>query len=611
MCGISGFIDNKNIVTKIHLANATNALKHRGGNGSGILIEKIQNFTIGLANERLATIDLSDDGLQPFTSPCGQYTITFNGTIYNHVELRNELTKAGIVFKTQSDTEVLLACYQKYRENLFSKIDGAFAFAIIDRKENQLFVARDAVGVKPLYIYKHDDFFAFSSEIKGLLAFPIKKEINKNALTSFLRNGYFKGEECIYKNIYRFKKQHYQIINLNSGQLLEKEFEYAFEKQILTSITERDLLSDIENLLTDSVLKRSTTNANFGVLLSGGYDSATVAAILQQKQEKKIKTYTLGFENKNFDEAPFAKNIASHLNTEHQEFYIGDTGAIEILENLPEIFDEPMGDSGAIPLSYITKQIAKDNTKVVLGAEGGDELFAGYESYKKALKVEKYRKLVPRPLQNLISSTFESRALKINEIFNSNSLIETYQATVAYFSHHELKEILNSDIIVDTYKLNADQDIKDLLAYDIENYLPNDLLLKSDACCMHFGIDNRDSLLKTDLLVYLKNVDKKWMIKNGELKYLLKRITHQYIPKKLMDRPKKGFSIPIADWMEHIFKPYIDQYLSPTQLNKHQLFNVKAILKIKDDFYLNGAKSNAKKLWLLLQFQMWFNKWID
>ncbi|RZK24204.1 MAG: asparagine synthase (glutamine-hydrolyzing) [Flavobacterium sp.] len=389
MCGITGFIDYQKLVSETDLTNASSAIRHRGGSGNGHIFEKHEKYNLGLANERLATIDISSDGKQPFTSLCGNYTITFNGTIYNYLELRASLIKYGVTFKTLSDTEVLLECYKKWGQQLFDKIDGAFAFAIVDRKEKQLFLARDTMGVKPLYFYKDKNLFAFSSELKGILQYPIDKNTNLNALEKYLRHGYFLGDDTIFLNVFNFKKQHYFIIDLNSGNHLERKFENHPKGIIDMPNDEEQIIVKLNELVTESILKRNVADVNVGVMLSGGYDSATVAAVLQKNQAKKLKTFTLGFEDKTLNEAPHAKMIANFLNTNHTEYYIDNAGAIETLESLPYIFDEPMGDSGAIPLAFLVKKIADQEVKVLLGAEGGDELFAGYSSYKQAIFLHK------------------------------------------------------------------------------------------------------------------------------------------------------------------------------------------------------------------------------
>lgn len=609
MCGITGFIDYQNTIGEEILIAASTTLRHRGGDGYGHIYEKHERYNVGLANERLATIDTSTSGIQPFTSLCGNYTITFNGTIYNYLDLRASLIKYGVAFNTLSDTEVLIECYKKWGHQLFEKIDGAFAFAILDRTKKQLFLARDTMGVKPLYYYKDKNFFVFGSELKALLQYPIARETNIKALEQYLKNGYFIGSETIFQQIYSFKKQHYFIIDLNSGNFLEHQFEtnnIEFEGNLEN---ETQIVEKLDDLLTESILRRNVADVNVGVMLSGGYDSATVAAILQKNQAKKLRTFTLGFENKKFDEAPAAKEIANYLHTNHSEYYINNAGAIEMLERLPDIFDEPMGDSGAVPLAFLASKIAKEDIKVVLGAEGGDELFAGYKNYQRAIWLYRKSKNIPKIFKKTLINLSKTRKNKLRDVLFADSLTGTYQALTDYYSSIEINQLLKREVVSAQKKVSGET-IKSLLDFDLNNYLPNDLLLKSDRITMHFGIDNRDALLKTDLVHFTEKLDDKWFIKDNQLKYLLKKVNQKYIPQRLMDRPKKGFSIPLVEWLNGIYKPYLEQYLSPENLDKHRFFDIIEVFKIKNRFYNNPNNTDARKLWLLLQFQMWYNRYI-
>ncbi len=611
MCGITGFIDYQKSISEIDLLDASATLRHRGGDGNGHIYECHDKYNLGLANERLATIDPSSGGTQPFTSQCGNYTITFNGTIYNYIDLRATLIKYGTTFTTLSDTEVLIECYKKWGNQLFDKIDGAFAFAILDRKEKQLFLARDTMGVKPLYFYKDKNFFAFSSELKGMLKYPIVKKTNLNALEKYLRLGYFYGNETIFENIFNFKKQHYFIIDLNSGNHLERKFDNTLKKNIDVPDSEIDITAKLHELVTDSILKRNVADVNIGVMLSGGYDSATVAAILQKNQAKKLKTFTLGFKNSKLNEAEDAKAIAEYLNTSHTEYYIDELGALATLEKLPDIFDEPMGDSGAIPLAFLVNKISTEDIKVLLGAEGGDELFAGYTNYKKAIWLYKKSGQTPTFLKNIAITFSKNRKEKLKEVLYSKNLVSTYEALTSFYAHKELSTLLSKEVHPSVTFDQQNDNIKSLLNFDQGNYLSNDLLLKSDRITMHYGIDNRDALLSIELVDTLAAIDEKWFIKDGNLKQLLKNITHQYIPQKLMERPKKGFSIPIIEWMNTIYKPHVEEYLSLAQLNKHRFFNIVEVFRIKNHFYANPNGNDARKLWLLLQFQMWYVKYFN
>jgi asparagine synthase (glutamine-hydrolysing) len=612
MCGITGFIDHLNCVSESTFKQASSTLRHRGGKGSGFIFEEKEHFKLGLANERLATIDLSDKAQQPLTSNCGNYSITFNGTIFNYLELRETLIKYGVIFSTLSDTEVILESYKKWGNKAFEKLDGSYAFAILDRKLSLLLIARDEIGAKPIYYYKKKAFYAFASEIRALLEFPlIEKKIDKAAVATYLRHGYFTDEQTIYQDICKFKKGTITTIDIHSGNSYDMPIlRPQIPLNISANNTEEDILKKIEELLTESILKRNVASVPTGALLSGGYDSSTVAAILQKNQSKRIKTFTVGFKNEKLDEAPQARNIAAHLKTNHEEFYIDKTEALNIVKDLPNIFDEPIGDSGAIPLAFIANKISKD-IKVLLGAEGGDELFGGYRTYAKALKLNDFNdNKLPKFLKTIISTFLKNTDPQMREIFAAEGLLNKYLAINACFTFKELNLLLNEEPKLVVNKKSNAITIKGLLIYDLHHYLPNNILFKNDRCFAHYGMENRDAILKAELIDYLTTLDPEWFIKDGQQKYLLKKITNKYIPEQLMKKPKKGFVIPLASWLKTTFRPLVEKYLSPELLNQHQLFDITEVTKIKNTFYRNSNTHNAQKVWLLLQFQMWYERWM-
>ncbi|WP_316783583.1 asparagine synthase (glutamine-hydrolyzing) [Pedobacter frigiditerrae] len=613
MSGITGFIDHNHKINEIDLAQSSATLLHRGGNGNGLIFDQKDHYTLGIAHQRLATVDLSKKASQPFTSNCGKYSITLDGTIFNYLELREALIKYGVIFSTLSDTEVILEGYKKWGYSCFEMLDGSFAFAIIDRKLNQLLIAKDEIGGKPIYYYKEKGFYAFASEIRALISYPsIKKEINKNAIPTFFRYGYFIGEETIYNNIYKLKKGTLTTIDIHSGNGYDTPLT---RKQLIPSIsesnhTEEQILDHVEDLLTESILKRNVADVSIGVLLSGGFDSAIVAAILQKNQTKRIKTYTVSYKNEKLDEALQARKVAEHLKTNHKEFYLDKVDAINMANNLPEVFDEPIGDSSAILLLFIANKV-KDEVKVLLGSEGGDELFGGYRTYAKAIKINSLLSgNLPKLLKDALIKFLMKTQPKLKEVLEGEGLLNKYLAINACYSLNQIGKLLNVDADIPNKAKGNAQNIKDLLIHDLHNYLPNNIFLKNDKCFSHYGVDNRDALLKNELIVYLASLDSKWFIKEGEQKYLLKKITAKYIPSSFIANPKKGFVIPLAKWLKTILKPLVEEYLSEEKLKQHQLFNVKEALKIKSSFYANCTNYNAQRVWLLLQFQMWYYKWM-
>jgi asparagine synthase (glutamine-hydrolysing) len=611
--GITGFIDHSNCLTEQDLINASTTLNHRGSNGNGFIFEKKEHHALGIANERSATIDLGDKAAQPLTSNCGQYVITFNGTIYNYLELRETLIKYGVIFSTLSDTEVILESYKRWGKAAFEKLDGSFAFVIFDKTLHQFLIARDEIGTKPLYYFKIKNCYAFGSEIRALLSYPVfEKKINKNAITTYFRYGFFTGEETIYEDVFKVKKGFLTTIDLHSGNSYEAPIKRPQKIADLLKQEEQneeEIVNHIEDLLTESILKRHTANVPVGILLNGGFDNATVAAVLQKNQSKRIKTYTVGINSKP-NETTQAKKIAEHLKTNHQEYLLNDEDAIRIVKDLPNVFEEPIGNSGAIPLLFLAAQTKKE-IKVLLNTEGGDELFGGCRAYTKAIKFQKIAELNLAPfLKTTIINLLQKYSTKTKAIINAKDLLDKYVEINACFTTEQLERLIPSANQIKPKAFQKDQDIKNLLTYDLDNLLPNDLLFKSDKCLMHFGIENRDALLKTELINYLKTLDAKWFIKNGEQKYLLKKITKKYIPSELMQKPIGSLKLPLALWLKTIFKPFVDDYITTEKLNEHQLLNVAEVLKIKAAFKSNSSTYNAQKLWLILQFQMWYERWI-
>lgn len=609
MCGITGFLDHTNTLNEANLQVASSTLAHRGGTSSGYLFEQHENYTIALANEHLATIGIRGNSNQPLQSSCGKYTISFNGTLYNYIELRETLIKYGIIFKTLTDTEVLIECYKKWGQRMFEMLDGSFSFALLDRNLNQLLIARDAIGTKPLFYFKKKNLYAFASEIKALLALPnIEKRINQKAIDTFFRYSYFAGEDTIYENIYQFKQGTYTVIDLNSGNSYDAPMMFSNKNAEEPSSNEEEVVQRVEELLTESILKRNLSDVPSGILLSSGYDSATLAALLQKNQSRRIKTFTLGFSNGKYDEAPKAKKIAEHLKTSHHSVYFNEQQAVSMLEKLPTIFEVPVGDSGALPFLFLAESIHRE-VKVLLGAEGGDILFGGYNAYAKALKLNALPGKIPGFLSGAFKFFVNHSSAKTKEVFEATNLLERYHAINAFFTPAEINKLLNRSDFHKVRTKKGEKNLKDLILFDFENQLPNGLLYKSDKCLMHHGIDNRDAFLKADLVNYLGKLDSEFFIRKGKNKYLLRQITHKYVPEQMMDQHKKGFTIPLPQWLKTCFRPYIETYLSEQQLRKHQLLNIEEVLRLKAAFYSNASINNAKKIWLLLQFQMWQEKW--
>jgi asparagine synthase (glutamine-hydrolysing) len=600
---MTGFVDNTHTISELDLKATAATLIQHSEQECAAVFEQNNSFAIGFAYHQATP---------PVTSTCKQYTVSLFGNIYNDAELRETLIKYGITFKTLTDVEVLIECYKKWGHSTFEKIDGSYAFVLHDRKRNQLLIARDSIGTKSLFYYQQKGFYAFASEPKALLSYPnIVKRINEQAIATYFKYGYFAGNDTIYQDIYQFKKGTITVIDLHSGNSYDSPIAYPSNKGITTiPDDENQVIARVEELLTESILRRNTGGAASGVLLSSGYESAALASILQKNQSKRIKTFTIGFKSKKFDEAPRVKKIAAHLKTNHKEFYFDENQATTILESLPKIFDQPIGDSGVLPSLFLAKNLQKE-VKVLLGAEGGDVLFGGYSAYNKAIKLAALPDRIPAYFKPIFNTILKYSPTKTQEVLRADTLLGTYQCINSCFTATEIERLLNRSDYYAVRKKRGDQSLKELMQYDFENYLPNSLLYKSDKSFRNYGIDNRDAFLKAELVNYLTRLDSKWFIRDKENKYLLKKIVHKYVPAPMMDDTKRDFTIPLPLWLKTCFKPYINAYLSKENLNKHQLLNVEEVLKIKAAFFANSNINNAKKIWLLLQFQMWCDEWAN
>ena len=598
MCGITGFVDFSKKITQKELSDASLKISHRGTDDNGYYFDSNNNYTVGLAARRLAVIDTSNNGHQPFITNCENYIIVFNGVIYNYKDLQKKLKELGHSFKTNTDTEVLLKSYIQWKSSFLDFINGIFSFCIFDKTTQKVILARDRIGVKPLFYSFNKESFYFGSEISALKFYSSNRIINKNALSLYLKFGYFPTADTIFENISKLEPSQIIILDLKTKNL-KKEFYWTFSNENHT-IKDDDINETIRTthkLLKHSILSRTVADVPFGVLLSGGYDSATTAAVIQNQSSNPVNTFTIGFEKKSLDEAKEAKIIAHFLGSNHKELYLNKEDGLDIVKNLGSIYDEPMGDSGAIAL-YAAAKLASKDVKVLLSSEGGDELFGGYKSYFFTLKWYKYLKFIPdiKYLNNIRP--------KLTSLLKKQTQLEFYINFNCYFTDEEIDHLISHE-----YKFIIDKCQKDnlntLLEFDLKNYLPEDLLMKADRSCMICGIENRDPFLDYHLVNYVSQIPEKVKIYKNVPKYVLKQITHQYIPEKLMHRPKKGFSIPIEEWLKNDLKDFVISNLYNSSI--HNLVNPFYVNYILKQFY-EGKKGFSKKVWILLSLKLWAAK---
>jgi asparagine synthase (glutamine-hydrolysing) len=630
MCGISGFIDFKNNSNIDILKMMNDSLFHRGPDDNGELVLEYEYFNIGLAHRRLSVLDLTSLGHQPMNY--NNFIIVYNGEIYNFKEIRDELILLGHVFSSETDTEVILHSFSEWGEECVKKFIGMFAFSVFDKEKKLIYLFRDRAGVKPLYYYYHDNLFLFSSELKSFNANPyFIKQIDIDAVSLYFDYGYIPSPNCIFKNSYKLNPGHYLVFNLEEYNYeIFKYWDVAeYYKKPKIDISYADAKKLTHDLLISAYEYRMISDVPVGVFLSGGYDSTSVAAILQKNRYcEKIKTFTIGFEDGN-NEAPFAKKIANFLGTEHIEYYCTTKDAQNIIPNLAFFYDEPFSDSSSIP-TILVSQLAKKYVTVSLSADGGDEIFAGYSIYKNFLKRSKQLNLISPRYRNFTSKVIEYTS-KIYPTSNQNF---NHKANVLLHVLKNSNQNISSNLYKTYFKLNShiknnillqkdnnlvtafDNDFSDYsddlsiaLVMDYKAYMTDDILTKVDRATMSVSLEGREPLLDHRLIEFVAQLPNDYKIGSTQ-KLILKDIVHDYIPKKLMDRPKTGFSIPLKKWLKEDLKYLVEDNLSEDKIKASGIFNTIEITKIKDNF-LKYNSNDANLIWKIIQFQLWYFKWFN
>lgn len=603
MCGINGFIDFNAKLDLHDLKTDSAKLIHRGVDDAGFYLNKTSSYHVGLASRRLSIIDTSENSHQPMMSDCKNYVLVFNGTIYNYKILKSQLQNLGHHFHSTGDTEVLLHAYMQWPDDFLNRINGIFAFCIIDYQLQKAIIARDKLGIKPLFYLFINKKFCFASELKALHNQIDEKKIHQKALHHFLKFGYFPEEVSIFENIFKLRPGEVIYLEFKDEKFYKDKY-WSIPQHITFNLAE-DLPKIIErthSLLKESIQSRIISDVPFGVLLSGGYDSATTAAILQKNQiGDPIQTFSIGFEEDEFNEAKEAKKIAQYLGTTHHEHYLTKAEALESIKNLGKIYDEPMGDSGAIAL-LAAANFASKSVKVLLSSEGGDELFAGYTHYLNTLKNYQIAKFIP----NFKFSRYIHP--KLPSLLKKQPVESFFQNSVAFFSDAEIVRLTSytlNNLSVDSKK----DTLNKLLDFDLKYYLPEDLLMKADRTTMYCGVENRDPFLNIELVNYLGSVHGDLKIHQQQKKYILKQITHQYIPAELLDRPKKGFSIPTEKWLKEDLKEFVENHLMKPSI-LYTWFSQNEIKRIVICFY-KGKRGYYRKVWVLLALKLWADEYLD
>ncbi|CAA6811333.1 MAG: Asparagine synthetase [glutamine-hydrolyzing] (EC [uncultured Sulfurovum sp.] len=621
MCGIVGFNGQNSDV----LENMLESIEHRGPDDKGVYEES----GISLGHARLSILDLSSLGHQPMIFE--HLRMVYNGEIYNFKEIRQELVELDYTFISDTDSEVILKAYHAWGIKAVDKFIGMFAIAIYDINSLDLVLIRDRVGVKPLYYFFDGEVFVFASELKPIMAYRHNLEISKDALHEFFQFGYISSNLSIFEKCYKVPAGNYLTFNLKQMTLDISEYWsiLPFFERPKFKKTEEELVNELEALLIDAFKYRMISDVPVGVFLSGGIDSSIVAAILQ-KHHGNIHTFTIGFEESKYNEATFAKEVAKHLGTTHSEKFLGVKEAKEILKSFVDIYDEPFGDSSAIPTTLVSKMAKEAGIKVVLSADGGDEIFCGYERYwvmnrvgKKIHKIPKVMRKVLGFLMNIPSQkvvTFlirnallQHRFLQFREVLANDSWKNMYEAIVHTSKNYELSSLLNHKHQIEEKAFEIgqkDTPMQGMMLWDYHRYMVDDILTKVDRATMSVSIEGREPLLDHRIAEFMAQVPFEFKYKNGDSKYLLRKVLERYIPQEMINRPKKGFAIPMFEWFANDLSSLFEEHLKKEALEEHNLFDYKYVQQEHQKLKKNKAL-NVNKLWYVLVFQLWYKQYIS
>lgn len=568
MCGIAGFVGTRN--DKV-LRLMAHAIHHRGPDGEGYHYCPVNG--VSLAHRRLSITDIAG-GHQPMWNEDGTVGIIFNGEIYNHMELRSELLRKGHVFKSDhSDTEVLIHGYEEWGSDLLIRLNGMFAFCIYDQNKKRLFFARDRFGKKPLYYTLLDQQLVFASELKALLAHPgVKREIDPVSLQKYFGYGFIPAPYSLYRNVLKLPGGHYMFYDLATAQAKISSY-WQFQvtpASNYTKVSEEDLALELRTLLTAAVKRRMVADVPVGVFLSGGIDSSTILACASQGEAvDRIKTFSIGFREKEFDESDIARGIANHFGSNHTEEIFGIDSAKEVADHVLNMLDEPMGDSSILP-TYLLSRFARQSVTVALGGDGGDELFAGYAPFRALKAAQLYCDMLPKGLRNFIQSQVNRLPASERYLSFDFKLKRTLQGLeypssvwnpvwLSPLRTDEITELMNipvewDEVYADAINAWESSNADDLLGRSIEFYgrfyLQDSVLTKVDRASMMVGLEVRAPFLDNNVVEFAQHLPSNLKYRGGTSKYLLKKAMKGILPDDLLYRPKKGFGIPLTSWLK-------------------------------------------------------------
>jgi asparagine synthase (glutamine-hydrolysing) len=623
MCGIAGQItfDNRP-VSRQRIASMGARLRHRGPDDAGVYV----HGGVGLAHQRLSILDLSPAGHQPMSNEDGTVWIVFNGEIYNFQDLRARLADRH-VFRSRTDTEVIIHLYEEFGLECVAMLRGMFAFALWDSKARRVVLARDRVGKKPLYYAVNQEGLTFASELKALLVGGPPGEIDPIALHHYLTFQYVPAPWAIFQGVRKLKPGH--ILVCEDGRQTERPYWALSYRKTSRARTEEDCREEFLALLREATRLRLVSDVPLGAFLSGGMDSSAVVALMSQLTTRPVKTFSIGFREDTFNELPFARQVASQYGTEHHEFVV-EPSAVDILPTLARVFDEPFADSSAIPTYYVS-QLSRQFVTVVLNGDGGDELLAGYSRYR-SLPVDRLLSDFCRmstqkqmldfvrrlPVRGALLDRVKNRLERFCQPFS-----HTYLGRICYFGPEEKQELYTSgfqekvesedslDLLIEWFESIKEADLLDqLLGVDTKTYLPDDLLVKVDRATMAHGLEARSPFLDHRLVEFCAALPEEYKMRRGEAKYLLKAVMKDKLPASILERPKMGFGVPIDEWFKGKCRTMVEDILLSARCLQRGYFEPGKICRLVTE-QQQGRASYGSRVYALLMLELWHREYVD
>ena len=635
MCGIAGYFATGNVGARGEMAEVANAMAdamlHRGPDGRGVWVD--EKVGVALAHRRLSIIDLSTAGAQPMCSESGQYIIVFNGEIYNHRELRRELSSRRRVFRGHSDTEVILsACEEWGVEQAIRKCVGMFAIALWDVDNRELFLIRDRMGEKPLYYGWQSGTFLFSSELKAIRRHPdFQGEIDRNSLSLYLRHNYIPAPYSIYKSVYKLEPG--TILTLHIGKVFRKDCTLDYDKTEYWSLREIvenadvhqyhgspiEAVNALEALLLESLEGQMIADVPLGAFLSGGVDSSTIVALMQRLSSKPVKTFCIGFDERGYDEAVHARQVAKHLACEHTELYVTPRHAMDVIPSIPQFYDEPFADSSQIP-TFLVSQLARKHVTVSLSGDAGDELFYGYTVYSllfRRWRIARRINIHNRLMQNIVLKLLQigrdpsKKQLAVaRSLISPGSYVDLYRSmmSVCHDPCQLVPESCEPRTVFSDSSVWQGISSKEnaLMALDALSYLPDDILVKVDRAAMACSLETRIPLLDHRIVEFAFQLPCDIKCRGGVSKWPLRQILYKYVPRDLIERPKKGFSVPLDAWLRNELKEWVFDVLDRSTIEKDGILDANHVCEYLSE-HMSGRQDHMRIIWSLLMFQSWLH----